>query len=114
MNLTMFYMMLRGAIRAKAELKEVNHTIMYFDRVNQSFRMTATGIENGKIVTREFEELSGDDMTAKLANGTIEYLKIEGDVPSLIMEVDFLTRVTTVTADVKQPDGTIKHIKYNV
>ena len=114
MNLTMFYLMLRSAIRSKAEMNEINHAVLYFDRVNKLFKIKVDGIKKGIFCERDFEEINGDAITMKLADGTIDHLRITGEVPSLEMTVDFLLRQTTVIADVKQPDGTIKKIKYTV
>ena len=114
MNLTMFYMMLRGAIRSKSELKEVNHAFMEFDRVNNTFKMKVHGILNKELVVRDFEELKNDPMTMKLADGVVDFFKIKEDVPALTMDVDFLTKTTLVEIVIKNKDNTTKKLNFNV
>ena len=113
MNLTMFYLMLRSAIRSKSEMKEVNHAELYFNRISNTFKMKVDGIDNGKLISREFQEMNDDPMTIKLADGIVDYLKIKDECPELTMEVDFLLRTTKVIATIKQ-NHTTKSINYNV
>lgn len=105
--------MLRSAIRSKSELKEVNLATLYFNRETKLFRMKVEGIQNSKFVTREFEEMHGDEMTMKLADGVVDYLKITGECPELTMEVDFLLRTTKVNAKIKDGNST-KSVNYGV
>lgn len=113
MNLSMYYIMLRSAIKGKAELSEVNHALMMFDRLNQSFKLSAKGIDKKQLVEREFEEMKNDAITNKLADGVIDYLKIKGNVTYLTMDVDFILKTTTVVATVTE-NGVSKRYKYSV
>lgn len=113
MNLSMYYMMLRSAIKGKAELNEVNYCFMHFDRKSNGFKMKVTGMAQKQLVTRDFQELKDDMITKKLCDGVIDYLKIKGDVIELTMEVDFLMKTTEVIATIQESSNT-KKLKYHV